>query len=73
MKFMKSSKNKLNTSKNKLNSKKNWFFKLIPNATTMCVVFITIGKGEFFFFFFFFKRKILYPKHFHNTFITNPK
>ena len=52
MKFMKSSKNKLNTSKNKLNSKKNWFFKLIPNATTMCVVFITIGKGEFFFFFF---------------------
>ena len=69
MEFMNSSKNKLNTSKNKLNSKKSWFFKLMPNATAMCVVFITIGKGDFFFII----RKTLCPKYFHNTFIINPK
>ena len=74
MKFMNNSKNKLNTNKNKLNSKKNWFFKLMSNTTAMCVVFIIIGKGEFYLFIYLFiVRKILCPKHFHNTFITNPK
>ena len=72
MKFMNNSKNKLNTNKNKLNSKKNWFFKLMSNTTAMCVVFIIIGKGEFYLFiylFIYFKKNIMsktFSQHFHN-------
>ena len=68
MKFMNNSKNKLNTNKNKLNSKKNWFFKLMSNTTAMCVVFIIIGKGEFYLFIYF-KKNIMsktFSQHFHN-------